>query len=69
MYLTQAQREALQSAAAGGINAVNSVITRLRTENPAAFHSDTTLLSRTFLLAPAQDIPCRLMRRDSLKTG
>jgi len=58
MYLTIEQRAALRVAAEHGIDAIDGLLSWLRTNNPAAFHDSKSLRERVFLIEPVNGTPC-----------
>lgn len=57
IILSCGAREMLQQAALAGIDDVNQVIRRLRTEYPSAFHSKDSLHERRLMCQPNLTIP------------
>ncbi|MGF6605039.1 hypothetical protein P3T23_009800 [Paraburkholderia sp. GAS448] len=69
MYLTIEQRAALRVAAKNGIDAIDGLVSWLRTNHPTAFHDSKSLRERVFLVEPANRIPCRDVLRPALAEG
>lgn len=65
MYLTRKQRNTLKVAASEGIRAINKHVSRLRTENPGAFHSADSLCGRVFYHKPLRGEPCLAFLRSA----
>ena len=58
MYLTIEQRAALRVAAKHGIDAIDGLLSWLRTNHPTAFHDSRSLRERVFLIEPREGTPC-----------
>jgi hypothetical protein len=56
MFLTIEQRRAIGSANAGTLD---SVIERIKRQNPRAFHTEDTLDTRVFFNQPMRGEPCK----------
>ncbi|MGY2491965.1 hypothetical protein [Cupriavidus sp. CP313] len=67
MHLTQKQIDELHRSAEFGGECLDRVISRIRDENPAAFHTRDTLCERVFVDQPLREEPCMTFLRFAVK--
>jgi hypothetical protein len=67
MKLNAMQQADLITAANRGVDNIDSTIRKLKEECPAAFHTNTSLLTRVFFHRPAGETPYRSFVRGSVQ--